>query len=98
MLPFNVDARGYEFELAGRPAVLKSVQERPLKETGAVTIQVGGFRDDIEALEFGHRLRHDATLVAARTDLGIDVGRNQNRTAASLEIRRDFFDKSGRLL
>lgn len=50
---FDVDAREFRFEIVGRPAVLKSVQERPLKEVGAVTIQIGKFHDDSEALNMG---------------------------------------------
>jgi hypothetical protein len=95
---FHVDTREYAFELAGRPAVLKSVPERPLKETGAVTIQVGGFRDDSEALEFGYRLQRATTLAATKTDLGIDVGRNRNRTGVSAKIRENFFKRTGRIL
>ncbi len=95
---FGVDARELEFELAGRPAVLKSVQERPLKEVGAVTIQVGGFHDDSEAREFGHRLQRATTLAATKTDLGIDVGKNHNRTTASEKMRDAYFKKHGRVL
>ena len=81
---FGVDARELDFELAGRPAVLKSVQERPLKEVGAVTIKVGGFRDESEAREFGHRLQRAATLAATKT--------------ASEKMREAFFKKTGRVL
>lgn len=95
---FAVDARELKFELAGRPAVLKSVRERPLNEVGDVTIRVGGFRDESEAREFGLRLRRATTLAATKTDLGIDVGRNHNRTTVSKKMREAFFKKHGRIL
>lgn len=95
---FNIAARNFEFELAGRPAVLRAVQDRPLKETGAVTIQVTGFESEIEAREFGYRVQRASTLTATKTDLGIDVGDNVVRTSASALMREQFYKAHGRVL
>lgn len=92
---FNVDAREFPFDLAGYPAILKSVHDRPLKQSNAVVIQVGGFRDKAEAICFGHRLQRATTLAATKTDLGVDVGNNRARSSISNAIRRTILEKFG---
>lgn len=95
---FNVESRELEFDLAGRGAVLKAVHERPLKQTDAVTIQVGAFQTDAEALEFGQRLQRATILAAVKTDLGVDVGKNRVRSGVSEGIRQKVLNDTGFVL
>lgn len=95
---FDVDSQVLAFDLAGHPAVLKAVHERPLRDTGQVAIVARGFSDESEAAEFGYRLQRATTLAATKTDLGIDVGRNRIRTSISEEMRQAHFEKTGRIV
>src|SRR5690242_5236992 len=91
---FNVEAAELGFDLAGRPATLRSLNESPLSQSEWVAMHVGGFPNATEAREFGLRLQRAAALACTKTDLGIDMGDNSAPSRISDTLRQAILNDS----
>jgi hypothetical protein len=75
--PLNSQEQSLTFTFEGRDVLVKSQdRDQPLSETTWIVLQASGFESEVEASQFGERLRTAADVCAFSARLGTNTGQD----------------------
>lgn len=94
----NLPDAEHKFLIAGREVVIKPLNGPTIRESDWLVMNSTGFCSDVEARDFGHRLRAALELSSIATRLGIDTGRDLITSGLSHSVKEQIGKETGTLV